>query len=112
MCSLFGVFYFHFNFQLIQVNLLSEGVYLQNTILGHSHVHYSFVCCFVSDMRRDVQEIFRITPHEKQVMMFSATLSKDIRPVCRKFMQDVSDRLRFINLRIVHTQFSHTHIIM
>lgn len=42
------------------------------------------------DMRRDVQEIFRLTPHEKQCMMFSATLSKEIRPVCRKFMQDVS----------------------
>ncbi|KAI4793400.1 hypothetical protein KUCAC02_032746, partial [Chaenocephalus aceratus] len=40
------------------------------------------------DMRRDVQDIFKITPHEKQVMMFSATLSKEIRPVCRKFMQD------------------------
>ncbi|KAK6979278.1 Spliceosome RNA helicase ddx39b [Biomphalaria glabrata] len=40
------------------------------------------------DMRRDVQEIFRMTPHEKQVMMFSATLSKEIRPVCKKFMQD------------------------
>lgn len=41
-------------------------------------------------MRRDVQEIFRMTPHEKQVMMFSATLSKEIRPVCKKFMMDVS----------------------
>lgn len=41
------------------------------------------------DMRRDVQEIFRNTPHGKQVMMFSATLSKEIRPVCKKFMQDV-----------------------
>ncbi len=41
-------------------------------------------------MRRDVQDIFRLTPHEKQCMMFSATLSKEIRPVCRKFMQDVS----------------------
>lgn len=40
-------------------------------------------------MRRDVQEIFRNTPHGKQVMMFSATLSKEIRPVCKKFMQDV-----------------------
>lgn len=40
------------------------------------------------DMRRDVQEIFRNTPHGKQVMMFSATLSKEIRPVCKKFMQD------------------------
>lgn len=44
----------------------------------------------IADMRRDVQEIFKMTPHEKQVMMFSATLSKEIRPVCRKFMQDVS----------------------
>jgi ATP-dependent RNA helicase UAP56/SUB2 len=40
------------------------------------------------DMRKDVQDIFRLTPHEKQVMMFSATLSKEIRPVCKKFMQD------------------------
>jgi len=40
------------------------------------------------DMRRDVQEIFRATPHDKQVMMFSATLSTAIRPVCRKFCQD------------------------
>jgi len=40
------------------------------------------------DMRRDVQEIFRQTPHHKQVMMFSATLSKEIRPTCKKFMQN------------------------
>ncbi|KAI9105931.1 P-loop containing nucleoside triphosphate hydrolase protein [Phlyctochytrium arcticum] len=40
------------------------------------------------DMRRDVQEIFRSTPHHKQVMMYSATLSKDVRPVCKKFMQN------------------------
>lgn len=41
------------------------------------------------DMRKDVQEIFKMTPHEKQVMMFSATLSKEIRPVCKKFMNNV-----------------------
>jgi superfamily II DNA/RNA helicase len=40
-------------------------------------------------MRSDVQAIFRETPHDKQVMMFSATLSKDIRPVCKKFMNKV-----------------------
>ena len=40
------------------------------------------------DMRRDVQDIFRLTPHDKQVMMFSATLSKEIRPICQKFMQN------------------------
>ncbi|MCJ1311543.1 Suppressor of the cold-sensitive snRNP biogenesis mutant brr1-1 [Agyrium rufum] len=40
------------------------------------------------DMRRDVQDIFRATPTAKQVMMFSATLSQEIRPICKKFMQD------------------------
>ncbi len=40
------------------------------------------------DMRSQVQEIFKATPHDKQVMMFSATLSKEIRPVCKKFMSD------------------------
>ena len=39
-------------------------------------------------MRRDVQEIFRATPAHKQVMMFSATLSQEVRPICKKFMQN------------------------
>jgi len=38
------------------------------------------------DMRKDVQDIFRLSPHDKQVMMFSATLSKEVRPICKKFM--------------------------
>lgn len=42
------------------------------------------------DMRADVQDIFKATPHSKQVMMFSATLGGDVRPVCKKFMSDVS----------------------
>ena len=40
------------------------------------------------DMRKTVQQIFMRTPHEKQVMMFSATLKKEIRPVALKFMSD------------------------
>jgi ATP-dependent RNA helicase UAP56/SUB2 len=40
------------------------------------------------DMRRDVQEIFRATPSQKQVMMFSATLSVQTRSICKKFMQN------------------------
>ena len=43
------------------------------------------------DMRRDVQEIFRTTPMQKQVMMFSATLSDEIKPICRKFMQNPTE---------------------
>ncbi len=37
-------------------------------------------------MRADVQAIFKSTPYKKQVMMFSATLPKEIREVCRRFM--------------------------
>ena len=40
------------------------------------------------DMRRDVQEVFRTTPHDKQVLMFSATLSEEIKPVVKKFMHN------------------------
>jgi len=40
------------------------------------------------DMRRDVQDIFKVTPHVKQVMLLSATLSSEIRPVCKLFTQN------------------------
>jgi ATP-dependent RNA helicase UAP56/SUB2 len=43
-----------------------------------------------ADMRADVQRIFVTTPVEKQVMMFSATLSPEVRVVARRFMSDVS----------------------
>jgi ATP-dependent RNA helicase UAP56/SUB2 len=36
------------------------------------------------DNRRDVQEIFHNTHQGKQVMMFNDTLSKEIRPSCRR----------------------------
>ena len=40
------------------------------------------------DMRQDVQAIFKMTPHQKQVMMFSATMSSDTRTICKKFMKN------------------------
>ena len=68
------------------------------TLIRDSHLKLDKVKHFVLDecdrmleeldMRRDVQEIFKKTPREKQVMFFSATLSPDIRTVCKKFMQD------------------------
>jgi len=39
------------------------------------------------EIRKDVQSIFKFTPREKQVMLFSATISKDNRAVARKFAQ-------------------------
>jgi ATP-dependent RNA helicase UAP56/SUB2 len=40
------------------------------------------------EFRRDIQSIFKLTPHNKQVMMFSATLPPDIRSVCKRFMHN------------------------
>jgi ATP-dependent RNA helicase UAP56/SUB2 len=39
-------------------------------------------------MRGDIQAIFKTTPHQKQVMMFSATLPPEVKNVCRKFMKN------------------------
>jgi len=47
------------------------------------------------DMRSDIQKIFKATPHQKQVMMFSATLSDEVRAVCKRFMH--SPREIYIN---------------
>jgi ATP-dependent RNA helicase UAP56/SUB2 len=41
-----------------------------------------------TDMRSDVQQIFKKTPHQKQVMMFSATMSAEVKNICRKFMKN------------------------
>merc|ERR1712188_183932 len=45
-------------------------------------------CLDKLDMRGDIQKIFMETPKKKQVMMFSATMSTDMRGICKKFMQD------------------------
>jgi superfamily II DNA/RNA helicase len=39
------------------------------------------------DMRQDVQNIFKMTPHQKQVQMYSATMNAEVRQVCKKFMK-------------------------
>lgn len=39
-------------------------------------------------MRSDVQQIFKTTPAKKQVMMFSATMTDDVKTICRRFMRN------------------------
>lgn len=39
-------------------------------------------------MRQDVQSIFKATPPKKQVMMFSATMTDEVKNICRKFMRN------------------------
>jgi len=45
-------------------------------------------CLDKLDMRKDIQQIFMETPKKKQVMMFSATMTPEIRQLCKKFMSD------------------------
>jgi ATP-dependent RNA helicase UAP56/SUB2 len=45
------------------------------------------------DMGRDIAEIFTKTPIDKQVMMFSATFSKEVRKLASKFMQESEEIL-------------------
>lgn len=43
------------------------------------------------DMRKQVQEIFKKTPHSKQVMMYSATIGQESRVICRKFTKNAKE---------------------
>jgi ATP-dependent RNA helicase UAP56/SUB2 len=66
---------------------------VEKKALDLSHIkHFVLDECDVMlsklDMRAVVQKIFMATPQEKQVMMYSATLDPEIRPVCRKFCID------------------------
>jgi ATP-dependent RNA helicase UAP56/SUB2 len=67
-------------------------------LLEAGYLKFDFVEYFVldecdkmlqnTDMRAQVQGAFMRSPHNKQVMMFSATLPDDIRPVCRKLTKN------------------------
>ena len=66
--------------------LLRQG-YLKTDKVSHFVLDECDKCLEKLDMRRDVQEIFMKSPKKKQVMMFSATLSREMRDVCKRFMQ-------------------------
>jgi superfamily II DNA/RNA helicase len=59
-------------------------------------------------MRSDVQGIFKATPKEKQVMLFSATIDKEMRGVCKKFSKDVilsSENEKIIIMKLGYGSF-------
>lgn len=51
-------------------------------------IFQGYIFFFIIDMRGDVQQIYKNTPHQKQVMMFSATLPQEMKDVCKKFMKN------------------------
>jgi len=56
--------------------------------LGHFVLDECDKCLEKLDMRKDVQSIFVATPKKKQVMMFSATMTPEMRLICKKFMNE------------------------
>jgi len=66
-------------------------------LVNKGYLNLSNVSTFILDecdkvlesqkMREDVQRIFVKTPHSKQVMMFSGTMSEEAKSIARKFMQ-------------------------
>jgi len=70
-----------------RIHALVRDKYLRLSSLKHFVLDECDKMLDQPDMRNDVQSIFRVTPAHKQVMMFSATLAKEIRDTCKKFMQ-------------------------
>ncbi|KAF1977932.1 P-loop containing nucleoside triphosphate hydrolase protein [Bimuria novae-zelandiae CBS 107.79] len=70
-----------------RINALVRDKYLRLSNLKHFVLDECDKMLDQNDMRNDVQTIFRATPAHKQVMMFSATLSDEIKLTCKKFMQ-------------------------
>lgn len=71
---------------------------IQKKKLDLSHVKYFVVdefdrCLEDLRMRRDVQLVFMATPPQKQVMMFSATMTKELHEVARRFMNNPTEVL-------------------
>jgi ATP-dependent RNA helicase UAP56/SUB2 len=66
-------------------------------LIGAKALNLSHIKVFIVDecdkmllgkaMREDVQKIFLATPPAKQVMMLSATMPKEIVPICHQFMK-------------------------
>jgi ATP-dependent RNA helicase UAP56/SUB2 len=56
--------------------------------LGHFVLDECDKCLEKVDMRKDIQTIFISTPKKKQVLMFSATMTPEMREICKKFMHE------------------------
>lgn len=71
-------------------HLLSDGS-LKLDKLKHFIIDECDNMLLQNDMRKQVQNIFVQTPHNKQVMMFSATISQESKIICRKFTKNAKE---------------------
>ncbi|UJR17000.1 hypothetical protein I4U23_003898 [Adineta vaga] len=61
----------------------------------------------LSNICQDINAIFQMTPHDKQVLMFSTTLNEQMRPICKNFMRNpieiyIDDETTLINHNVRH----------
>ncbi|UKJ88922.1 DEAD-box family helicase [Theileria orientalis] len=66
---------------------LVKGKHLNMDSVRHFVLDECDKCLEKLDMRQDVQSIFMATPKKKQVMFFSATMTPEVRELCKRFMQ-------------------------
>ncbi|EER02287.1 helicase, putative [Perkinsus marinus ATCC 50983] len=71
-----------------RVLALVRGKHLDLSHVEHFVLDECDKCLDKLDMRKDIQSVFIETPVKKQVMMFSATMSKEMREVCKRFMNE------------------------
>ncbi|CDJ59021.1 ATP-dependent RNA helicase, putative [Eimeria maxima] len=71
-----------------RVLALLKGKHLDPSKIAHFVLDECDKCLEKLDMRKDVQSIFVSTPKKKQVMFFSATMGREMRAVCKRFMQN------------------------
>lgn len=71
-----------------RVLALLKGKHLDPDKISHFVLDECDKCLEKLDMRKDVQSIFVSTPKKKQVMFFSATMGREMRAVCKRFMQN------------------------
>lgn len=71
-----------------RILFLIKEKYLKTDKVQHFVLDECDKCLENLDMRADVQSIFLSTPVKKQVMFFSATMSKDMRDVCKRFLHN------------------------
>lgn len=71
-----------------RVLALTKDKTLKLDKLSHFVLDECDKCLEKVDMRKDIQTIFIATPKKKQVLMFSATMTPEMRLICKKFMNE------------------------
>ena len=57
-------------------------------------------------LRRDIQEIYKMLPKDRQVLLVAVTLPRELRPLCKKFTRNVQE-IYMEDVDLVHHNLNH-----